>query len=173
MDEELILKDLEEYLENANKWRGNIISRFNQLEGTLGFVLAHYFLKGDEKLTELLNSIIDRLSFEQKRSSLKAIIDKIDVKDGFKKTKNNSWPSNKNFDRIRRLNDQRNYFAHYEDVSFRGKHNKVIGLTMRRDEVSPKIISYTKDELNSIIKDINECEQYLVSYLKKFHPESV
>lgn len=160
------------YIENANKWRGDIISRFNQLEGTLGFVMAHYFLRGNSKLSELLNSVIDRLSFEQKRTALKAIVDKIDVKNGFVKTKSNKWPSNEYFDRIRRLNDHRNYFAHYSLVAFMGKHDKVIGLEERRDVISSKVKAYTEKELQGIVAEMVECERYIASYIKKFHPES-
>ena len=95
-----------------------------------------------DKQLELAELLLDRLTFENKRAVFKAILEKKADANGFKKTKNNSYPNSKFFDDLRLINLERNYFAHYvidyseEAIELRDHQ---ITLLEFRDKTTPRV----------------------------------
>lgn len=132
-----------QYIFKSYWYRGYVINSFSVLEKKIETIIAEHF-KIEDKRMEFIMTIMDRMNFESKRSSLKSIFDNIEVSNGFAKTKNNSYPNSKLFDEIRRLNDQRNYFAHHMLTSNPPK-GKVIGITEMRDDINTRW--YSEEEI--------------------------
>ncbi|MBW4888265.1 hypothetical protein KXQ82_00995 [Mucilaginibacter sp. HMF5004] len=141
-----------EHLSQGHYLRGVLINEFSGLEKKIEKFIVSYFIDDKDKGNEMSNIILDRLTFEAKRTSFKAILDKRSVENGFVKTKNNSYPESKFFDEIRRLNDHRIYFAHYVMVMPMAITDNVIGLAEFRDSV--KIKWYTQEQFETLIGDI-------------------
>ncbi|RYY06385.1 MAG: hypothetical protein EOP43_06530, partial [Sphingobacteriaceae bacterium] len=108
-----MIPDYVGYINNTHYYRGLVIGSFTNLEKTIETILIDEFITDDSKKVDFMMIILDRMTFEAKRTSLKSILDKKAVTGGFIKTKNNSYPNGKLFDEIRLLQDQRNYFAHF------------------------------------------------------------
>jgi hypothetical protein len=147
-----ITKDQFDHLNHGHYLRGLVINEFCGLESGLQRYIATYFLGDSDSRKEFSNIILDRLTFEAKRTSLKTILDKKAIEKGFVKTKNNKWPHAQFLDEIRRLNDHRNYFAHYLMTMPQTPTDKAIGLAEFRDNL--KIITYTDDEIQKLLTDI-------------------
>ena len=94
-------------------YRGSIITEWIHLEKYIESYILNYFTKDTEKQLELAQLLINRLNFESKRSVFKTILEKKAIINGFKKTKSNSYPDSELLDEIRKINLERNYFAHY------------------------------------------------------------
>jgi DNA-directed RNA polymerase subunit L len=148
--------DLTSYVMNANLVRGTIINEFNKLEKTIEYHLANHMQVPNEKRGDFMNIILDRLTFEGKRTSLRALNEKIETVKGFNKTKNNSYPNSKLFEEIRLLNDERNHFAHYL-INHPTSNKGVIGLTEFRDNY--KVIWYSEDQIFDITERIHKAIQ--------------
>ena len=156
-----------EHLSQGHYLRGLLINEFSGLEKKIESYITTYFLGNSDKITDFSNIILDRLTFEAKRASFKAIFDKMSVESGFVKTKNNSFPESKFFDEIRRLNDHRNYFAHYLMVMPTEITDRVIGLAEFRDGV--KIKWYTLKEYENLMAEIVKASNkvdYLMNNIK-------
>ncbi|HTD97992.1 MAG TPA: hypothetical protein VK668_01845 [Mucilaginibacter sp.] len=138
-----------EYADKAHYYRGNLINKFSGFEKAVEYFIGNYFMAGNLKLNEMMNVLLDRMTFESKRTAFKAILDKKELDKGFIKTKNNSFHHSEFFNEIRLLNDQRNYFAHYVLVISSEAKDKIIGLAEFRDSMN--IIWYSLPEYNAII----------------------
>lgn len=142
------------YQFKASYFRGKLIDEFCFLEFAIEKYLVRYFLDEPDARRRLKNLILDRLTFEAKRTALKAMLDEYEKKHGFIKTKNNTYPHAKLLDEIRLLNDQRNYFAHYYLAIPQEKPHLIICLAEYRDYV--KTHDYTIEKFDSIIDRIKE-----------------
>lgn len=145
-----------EFIENSCYYRGKLIDEFCNLELEIERYLVRYFLDDPDDRRALKNLILDRMTFEAKRTALKAMFDEQSIKNGFIKSNRNSYPNSDLLNEIRLLNDQRNYFAHYylalpldDDCK-----NSVICLTEYRDGI--KVHSYTEEKFESIIQRIKD-----------------
>lgn len=147
---------LEDWLTIAHLHRGQLISEFTVLEIAIEYYLAEHFVFDSSMQNSFRSIILNRMTFESKRSSFKTILEQKAIDSGFTKTKSNTYPHGKFLDEIRRLNDERNYFAHYTLVgnSDFDKNQYVIGLAEFRD--STKYKWYTIEDFNALIRRIRK-----------------
>jgi hypothetical protein len=142
------------YKEKAAYYRGKMIEEFCKVELELERYLGAYFLNKSEERWDFKTYILDRLTFEAKRTAFKGLLDKKAIADGFIKTKNNKWVHGKLIDQIKRLNDQRVYFAHYY-LAYPRPHGKyVICLTEYRDTL--KTHDYSGEQMDLLIAEIKK-----------------
>lgn len=156
-----------EHVEKSHHYRGKFISHFTSLENNIEYFLINYFIPEKrngsyKKRGEFREIVIDRMTFEAKRTSMRSIVDSFSETVGeFIKTKNNSYPHSKLFDEIRLLNDQRNYFAHYGNEVYLTEDfvldDFVIGLAERRDKKQTR--KYTLSDFNSLIERLNKAAE--------------
>jgi hypothetical protein len=150
MDEYELTQWRDNYKHDSYYYRGKLLDTFNALEKMIENYLVDYFWPGNQfKANQLQGIILDRLTFEAKRTSLRAILERRATDNGFVKTKNNSYPDSKFLDEIRLLNDERNYFAHYYLLTPSAPDGTIICLAEFRDQ--GRYIDYTEDQYNSII----------------------
>jgi hypothetical protein len=169
-----ILDQLDEKIEGSYYYRGKVIVRFSFLEERIEKFITQYFFGSSLKSVVSANKwdfpeiVLERMTFEAKRTSMKAIVDKLSEKGGFIKTKNNSYPHSKLFEEIRLLNDQRNYFAHYANLIFMKDEFQmdefVVGLKERRDK--NQVRKYTLEEFNALIYRIQKAAHDVNSMVK-------
>ncbi|MFC1222689.1 hypothetical protein ACFE6N_02705 [Pedobacter sp. BG31] len=147
---------LEDWLTVAHLHRGQLISEFTVLEIAIEYYLAEHFVLDGAMQNSFRSIVLNRMTFESKRSSFKTILEQKEIASGFIKTKSNTYPHSKLIDEIRRLNDERNYFAHYTLVANVGfdENHYVIGLAEFRD--STKYKWYTIDEFNTLMMRIRK-----------------
>ncbi|SHN30508.1 hypothetical protein SAMN05216524_10942 [Mucilaginibacter sp. OK098] len=141
-------------------YRGFLLAQFAALETTIDVYIASYFIDSDKKY-DLMNIILNRLTFEAKRTALKTILDR--KTPDFIKTKNNTWPSSKFIEELRLLNNERNIFAHYVDT-FKESETAIISLMEFRDK--SKIVEYDWSKYELIVKRI-------LSALKKLQEDNI
>ncbi|TFF35223.1 hypothetical protein [Mucilaginibacter psychrotolerans] len=129
-------------------YRGFLLAQFAALETTIDVYIASYFIDSDKKY-DFMNIILNRLTFEAKRTALKTILDR--KTPDFVKSKNNTWPNSAFIEELRLLNNERNIFAHYVDTI---KHDEsaIISLMEFRDK--SKIVEYDWPKYESIVKRI-------------------
>ena len=157
---------------NAHYYIGVILNSFVLLENEISYAISEYFLGDSDKVWRLMDIVLDRLTFESKRASLKAIVEKTEDSNGFIKTKNNSYACKEFFNELRLLNDQRNYFAHYfliqgSNVAHPSNTKDVVLiLTDFRDK--GKDHYYTKAYSEKIVDRIQNAKQAVVRIWEGF-----
>lgn len=103
-----------QYIEKSYYYRGRLIDTFNLLEKSIEHLLMDYFTPhNDEIRIDFRFIILDRLSFQSKKDSLLALMNRYAESKGFIKTGSNSWPHSEVFKDIQFAQDERNRFAHY------------------------------------------------------------
>jgi len=150
------------YVTRAVAYRGSVLNECIYLENAISFYIINYLLGTStdgnlEKHFEMQELLLDRMTFEAKRTTLKAILNKKSIAAGFVKNKSTSYPHSDLIHEIRRLNDHRNYFAHYllyEDASMTEEDMEKIGLIEFRD--TSKVIWYTEKEFLKLTQEIQE-----------------
>ncbi len=161
---------IKEFTLNSHHYRGIIINEFAMLEKAIeGFILKYL------NVLELCGYdmqiiILDRLTFEAKRASLKKLLDDQARADGFIPTNKNKSPYKDFMNELVSLNEQRNIFAHYPmEIS---KHidasvldDYVICLQKYRDGYES--IRYTQEEIDKILTRIRNAVIELESILSK------
>jgi len=148
-------------LNSEHEYRGYLINEFTKLERALDKHLLFHFFPNDDVNSRVCyrmhEVLLDRMTFDGKRTAVKGILDNKSVSEGFIKTKNNSYPNGKLFDEVRQLIEIRNFFAHYLSVVSHRK-DTVIVLLQFRD--STKLFEYTQadfdDLVNRIVKATND-----------------
>jgi hypothetical protein len=150
---------LDTYDLKTHFYRGLFISRFATLEKSIDIYLAAEFSERG-KIEGLSQIIIDRLTFENKRTALRTILDKKSIADGFKKTNSKSFPSGKFIEELRILQMHRNYFAHYHTSVNTAQPDSLISLIEFRD--SRTILHYNQEKLFGLIERIDEAVAKLV-----------
>jgi hypothetical protein len=144
-----------EYVENSYKYRGQIISEFSGMEKAIELMISRYFFETNTYNTSNFKEIIlDRLTFEGKRTALRVIFLNNAIKNGFKPSQTKSHPDKELFEEIRKLNDERVRFAHHCVVIPSNYNGSVIGLADTRDNMKANF--YTKEEIENILKRIRE-----------------
>jgi hypothetical protein len=129
-------------------YRGFLLAQFAALEATIDVYIASYYIDSDNKY-DLMNVVLNRLTFEAKRTALKTILDR--KTPDFVKTKNNTWPSAKFIEELRLLNNERNIFAHYVDT-FKVSETAIISLMQFRDK--SQVVEYDRPKYLSIVNRI-------------------
>lgn len=103
-----------QYIEKSYYYRGKLIDTFNLLEKSIEHLLMDYFTpNNNEKRIDFRFIILDRLTFQSKKDSLLALMNRYAESKGFVKTGSNSWPHSEVFKDIQFAQDERNKFAHY------------------------------------------------------------
>ncbi len=141
-----------EYIEKAHYYRRKFINEFNFLEKLIENYLIRHFQIIGPNAEDFANIILDRLTFQSKKESFYALMNKKVTNQGFKKTNNNSYPHGKLFKDITEIQDERNAFAHY-DLMIPIDYSKIcIVLAEFRD--SEKRHEYTFKEFEDLILKI-------------------
>lgn len=155
MDGEIKTKKIE--FKNHYEIRGYFIDCFSHLETMMEMYLTRYFFKGGHpKSFELRTILIDRLTFEAKKTALKFILDSKSERD-FKAGKhgNNKKNYKKLLEDIGKLGKIRNYFAHYQVMFPSPDGGNLIRLVEGRDQF--KVIEYTTKQFEAHINTLNRC----------------
>jgi hypothetical protein len=151
--------------EIADYYRGFLLKHFVLLEKFIEQNITNFFIDNSQSKKILLRSVLlDRMTFEAKRTSLRHLFSMNDEKNGFIKTKNNTYPSSFIFNELRELNDIRNYCAHYYSMT-PINDNVVICLVEFRD--SPTVYEYTVSDINDIIERMDSITLEIVKYISK------
>ena len=103
-----------QYIEQSYYYRGKLIDTFNLLEKSIEHLLMDYFTPTDiVKRIDFRFIILDRLTFQSKKDSLLALMNRYAESKGFVKTNSKPWPHSEVFKDIQFAQDERNKFAHY------------------------------------------------------------
>ena len=153
-----------EYINNSYFYRGLVINTFVNLERTIDSHLADEFITNKSKRVKFYQIVLDRLTFEAKRTALKAILDRKAIAKGFVKTGGNSYPHGKLLEDIRHLQDKRNNFAHYTMMIPTEDKGYVIGIAEFRDKFKP--MWFTSEDIQLLIDKIDLTIEDLNSYFK-------
>jgi len=156
--------DLEDYIANSHHYRGWIINEFSKLEKEI-----ELFIMDDLEILlicgfEFQTIILDRMTFESKRASLKKLLEEKSKKKGFKKTNKNSYPHKSLLDELVALNEIRNNFAHFPLKELFLNHDylyNAICLIKYRDDY--QTINYKDNEIELIIERIHKSIEHLRS----------
>lgn len=151
--------DIEMYVDNSHHYRGWVINEFARLEKEI----EHYILKNLKVLEicglEIQTILLDRMTFEAKRSSFKKLLIEQDIK------KKSNYK--KLFDELVLLNEQRNRFAHYplreeflEDDSY-----KDLAISLIRFRDGYDFINYSQEDVQSIVNRIHVAINYISQLL--------
>ena len=148
--------------DNPHAYRGVFIGQFAELELVMGSFLSLYFVPSGDG-NDIMSILIDRLTFESKRTAYKAVLDKIAVKNGFVKTKNNKYAYSELLDEIRKLNEIRIQFAHYYLADADMDKGHVIALVEFRN--SPSVYEYSQEMFDIIFERLeNATKAVLKTY---------
>jgi hypothetical protein len=162
MAKKLIPKEQFEHINSGYYYRGVVINTFTSLERNMEMILTNHFIVQEDATleTQFVFVILDRMTFESKRTSIKSLVDQKSIENNFIKTKNNSYPHGKLFDEIRQLQELRNNFAHHSIAIPNEETDHVIGLAGMRDKID--IVWYTRDEIDKINRRILKASEDLV-----------
>ena len=152
MSKKLSAKEQFEHINHGYFYRGMVINTFTSLERTMEMILTDYFITNDKLKNDFITVVLDRMTFESKRTSLKSLNERFLTESGFIKTKNNSYTNSKLFDEIRLLQEIRNNFAHFTIALPNDEFKAVLGLTNQRDEIG--VVWYTDADISSINRRI-------------------
>lgn len=123
-----------QYVEQAYYYRGKLIDTFNLLEKSIEHLLMDYFTPdNDNKRVDFRFIILDRLTFQSKKDSLLALMNRYAESKGFVKTGSNSWPHSEVFKGIQFAQDERNRFAHFFLIIPEAITDDIIVLAEMRD----------------------------------------
>lgn len=156
-------EELEEFLTNADRMRGAVISHTIVLERNMDMFICKYFCADQDKMFELMELVVsERMEFSKKAQVFVQILKKQCERN--KKQFEKEYPKmNKDFEEIAKA---RNVFAHKlsitptkEDL---GKHQIVFKEFLNKTD----LIEYTYD---GIIEILNRLEKYslLIKTLNK------
>lgn len=148
-----------EHINNGNYYRGLVINTFTTLERTIEEILNRHFITNKKKEKDFLYIILDRMTFEAKRTSVRTLNEQKERAKRFIKTKNNSYPNSKLFEEIRLLQEERNRFAHFTIMIPHEETDAVIGLAYLRDGFDP--LWYTDNDISNIITRIQDATMQL------------
>lgn len=163
MSIKLVPKEQFKHINEGYYYRGVVINTFTTLERNMEMILTDHFIDKEAKTlkNQFVFVILDRMTFEAKRTSIKSLVDQKSIENNFIKTKNNSYPHGKLFDEIRKLQELRNNFAHFSIAIPNEKTDSVIGLAGMRDKVD--VIWYSLDEIDKINKRILKAADELIA----------
>jgi hypothetical protein len=114
------------------------------------------------------NIILDRLTFEAKKTALRAMMDQKSIQDGFIKGKK-AYPSKKLIDELTYLNNEGVAFAHYVAVIPWTPDNTILTLYENRDKMKPR--TYSKEKLQEILQRIVDATNTIHKMMQDLHKE--
>jgi hypothetical protein len=145
------LRSKDQYV-RACYFRGMVLNGFISLENEISACLAEFFSGNNDYYWTFMNVIADRMTFEAKRSSLKFLMEEMERKDGFIKTKSNRYRCGDFFNELRLLIEQRNYFAHYNSYKMKSQEAYAIVLSDFRDKYTEHF--YMEEDIASLLERI-------------------
>lgn len=111
--EDATKNQLKEITEFSIAFRGSVLNECIFLEKAIDDFIAKD-ISPDEKIqTRIFQILLDRMTFEGKITAFSAILDDAQDKAGFIKTRKTGYPHKELIDNIKRIKNERNYFAHY------------------------------------------------------------
>ncbi len=128
------------------KYRGTIIDECAALEKWIESYIAMYFTWNGERAFEMLELVLDRLTFDSKIGVFEAMLKK-KHKDQFKKL------YDKLMSELRIIKDERNKFAHYNQHLENSE--QIVILSSYRN--SHTLHKYTNDDFVRLINRIERC----------------
>lgn len=156
-----------DWLGNTYLHRGKVIAHFAFFEKALEWLLASEF-SPNRKIQRTMKSVIfDRMSFEQKKTSIRTMLLERGIQEGFVQTKTKRHPYKTLIDELTELNSIRNQFAHYPTVQAtnRFEYGSAIGLDENRD--NGKMIWFSVEDIEMIIARIAKAQASIYALQKK------
>lgn len=132
------------------EYRGTVLDACVYLEKWMDTYIVYYFTYDGDIAMEMLELLLDRMSFDAKISTFEAILKKKLSKDLFKKT------YSKLFSELRYVKDERNKFAHY--VQKVNSENNVVLICFRNSQ-TPHVYDKSKYEL--LLSRIEKCVEII------------
>lgn len=153
------MPDFDTYIDRANYYRGRIINAFAFLEMTMSVIITESFAIDKELGNQMYHTLLERMSFENKRASFQSIVYGQDVENRKKYAEI--------FKELSALNELRNQFAHFPMLPIISEDDKTTGIILVKFKDSPTTIRFTLDELEAIIKRIGNIDFTLDQLFKK------
>jgi hypothetical protein len=160
-----LAKTYEEYLQGSYYYRGMFIDKFCNLELEIERCIGSAFFDNSPDRRYFKNIILDRLTFEAKRTALRALLQHKTPDINYKKL----------FDEISQLSNKRNHFAHYYLTSnpIGVPYTYVIGLADYRDgkDIVKDVIIYDSERFERAISRVESVIEQLKQIRKEiFQP---
>lgn len=143
----------EKYVDRAHYYRGKIISQFCFLEMTMSMIITESFIEDRKLANEMYHTLLERMSFENKRASFQAII--------YERAAENKTKYRHIFKELSELNELRNQFAHYPLIPAIADWDKETGIGLAKFRDKPNPIRFKIDELEKILERINKTDYML------------
>lgn len=141
------------YIDRAHYYRGKIISQFCFLEMTMSMIITESFTSDRELANQMYHTLLERMTFENKRASFQAII--------YGRAVENRTKYKLIFKELIELNELRNQFAHYPLIPAIADWDQETGMGLAKFRDKPNAIRFKVDELEYILARINKLEYML------------
>lgn len=155
------MPNFDTYIDRANYYRGRIINSFTFLEVTMSVIIAESFTTDKDLGNQMYHTLLERMPFENKRASFQLVVCSQDVENRKKYAEV--------FKELTALNELRNQFAHYPMLPIIPEDDKITGIILVKFKDSPNTIRFTLDELETIIKRIENIDFKLDQLFKRSH----
>jgi len=158
------MTEKEELTATSRSLRGTVIDEWIYLEKAIERFIVNHLSSDKNKRYEIMGILTDRLSFESKRQAFKSILDgDDDIESDHKKGKKR--PHAELIEEIRKVNIDRNNFAHYyldnsADAVILFKQTGEVSFFEMRDKPIKK--TYTKEKFLDLINRIQACTHAIV-----------
>lgn len=143
----------ENYIDRAHYYRGKIISQFCFLEMTMSMIITESFISDRELGNQMYHTLLERMTFENKRASFQIII--------YGQAPENKLKYKHIFKELSELNDLRNQFAHYPLIPMIADWDDETGIGLAKFRDKPNAIRFKVDELENILARINKIDYVL------------
>lgn len=140
----------ESYIDRAHYYRGKIISQFCFLEMTMSIIITESFTSNRELGNQMYHTMLERMSFENKRASFQSII--------YERAVKNKKKYKPIFKELTELNELRNQFAHYPLIPMIADWVKETGIGLVKFRDKPNVIRFKVEELEDILARINKMD---------------
>lgn len=169
MDDDQKLKEINEF---SIAFRGTILNECIFLEKALDDFIAKDISLDEKVQVRIFQILLDRMTFEGKITAFNWILDDGQNLAGFIKSKKNGYPHKRLIEDIKRIKNERNYFAHYPAwlqseaiqyhpnvgfINFRDK-TKIEWYNTERITKLLELISKTKREIYKMISEMISTE---------------
>lgn len=143
----------EKYIDRAHYFRGKIISQFCFLEMTMSMIITESFTSDRELGNLMYHTLLERMTFENKRASFQIII--------YGRAAENKTKYKHIFKELSELNDLRNQFAHYPLIPMIADWDNETGMGLAKFRDKPNATRFKVDELEQILVRINQMDYML------------
>jgi hypothetical protein len=141
------------YIDQAHYYRGKIISQFCFLEMTMSMIITESFVSDRELGNQMYHTLLERMTFENKRASFQFII--------YGRASGNKTKYKHIFKELSELNNLRNQFAHYPLIPTIADWDMETGIGLAKFRDKPNAIRFRVDELENILARINKMDYML------------